>query len=53
MQTTESVGLNNVQISLLRMFNRKMSHQESVETRDVLVNYYSQKLFDEVEKATK
>lgn len=31
------VGLNDVQLSLLRMFNRKMSYEESVEIRDLLV----------------
>lgn len=43
-------GLNDVQLSLLRMFNREMSYEESVEIRDLLTNHYSQKLKSEVEK---
>ncbi len=43
-------GLNDVQLSLLRMFNRNMSYEESVEIRDLLTRYYSQKLKDEVEE---
>ncbi|MGK6352677.1 hypothetical protein [Parapedobacter sp. DT-150] len=43
-------GLNEVQVSLLRMFNRKMSYEESVELRDLLTQHYSQKLKDEVDR---
>lgn len=43
-------GLNEVQLSLLRMFNRKMSYEESVELRDLLTQHYSQKLKDEVDR---
>lgn len=43
-------GLNDVQLSLLRMFNRKMSYEESVELRDLLTQHYSQKLKDEVDQ---
>ncbi|HWL00394.1 MAG TPA: hypothetical protein VNQ55_10620 [Parapedobacter sp.] len=46
----EIKGLNEVQLSLLRMFNRKMSYEESVELRDLLTQYYSQKLKDEVDR---
>jgi|AntRauMFilla1563_2_1112583.scaffolds.fasta_scaffold21150_2 hypothetical protein len=42
-------GLNDVQLSLLRMFNRSMSFEESVEVRDVLTKHYSQKLKSDVE----
>lgn len=42
-------GLNDVQVSLLRMFNRNMSYEETVEIRDLLTKYYSQKLKDEVD----
>lgn len=42
-------GLNDVQLSLLRMFNRNMSYEETVEIRDLLTKYYSQKLKDEVD----
>lgn len=41
-------GLNDVQISLLRMFSREMSYEESVEIRDLLTRHYSQKLKAEV-----
>ena len=40
-----------MQMSLLRMFNRPMSHDESVEIRDLLVKHYAEKLFDEVDNA--
>jgi hypothetical protein len=42
-------GLNDVQLSLLRMFNRSMSFEETVEVRDVLTKHYSQKLKSDVE----
>ena len=44
------VSINDVQLSLLRMFNRKMSYEESVELRDLLTQHYSQKLKDEVDR---
>jgi hypothetical protein len=47
---TEPTGLNDVQLSLLRMFNRQMSYEESVEIRDLLARHYAEKLFDEVDK---
>ena len=43
-------GLNEVQIGLLRMFNRPMSQEESVEIRDLLSKHYANKLFDEVDR---
>ena len=43
-------GLNEVQMSLLRMFNREMSYEESVEIRDLLTQHYSQKLKVEVDQ---
>jgi len=42
-------GLNDVQLSLLRMFNRNMSYEETVEIRDLLTKHYSQKLKNEVD----
>lgn len=42
-------GLNDVQLSLLRLFSRKMSYEESVEIRDLLTKHYSQKLKNEVD----
>lgn len=46
----ETTGLNDIQLTLLRLFNRKMSREETVELRDMLFNFYSDKLFDEVDK---
>jgi hypothetical protein len=46
----EPGGLNDVQLSLLRMFDRPMSHEESVEIRDLLVSHYSEKLLLEVDR---
>jgi len=48
--TAEPTGLNDVQMSLLRMFNRRMSYEESVEIRDILTKHYAEKLFNEVDK---
>lgn len=47
----EPTGLNDVQLSLLRMFNRQMSYEESIEIRDLLAKHYAEKLFNEVDKA--
>ncbi|GAB2597049.1 hypothetical protein [Spirosoma areae] len=47
---TSSGRLNDVQLSLLRLFDRQMSYEESVEIRDLLVKYYAEKLFKEVDK---
>lgn len=46
----EPTGLNDVQLSLLRMFNRQMSYEESIEIRDLLAKHYAEKLFNEVDK---
>ena len=43
-------GLNEVQLSLLRMFSREMSNEESLEIRDLLTKHYSQKLKAEVDQ---
>lgn len=48
--TIKNVGLNDVQVGLLRMFNRPMSIQESIEIRDLLSQHYANKLFDEVDR---
>ncbi|QDK83001.1 hypothetical protein EXU85_32095 [Spirosoma sp. KCTC 42546] len=45
-----STGLNDVQLSLLRLFNRQMSYEESVEIRNLLAKHYAEKLFAEVDK---
>lgn len=39
-----------MQLSLLRMFNREMSYEESLEIRDLLTKHYSQKLKAEVDQ---
>lgn len=47
----EHNGLNPVQISLLRLFNRPMSAKETLEIRNLLVSHYSKILKEEVTKA--
>ncbi|MBO9617287.1 MAG: hypothetical protein J7619_31675 [Dyadobacter sp.] len=46
---THISGLNEVQIALLRMFNRNIPDEELLEIRRVLVNHLSQRLFNEVD----
>jgi len=40
--------LNPVQVSLLRLFNRPMSENESLALRNLMVNYYSDLLEKEI-----
>jgi len=40
--------LNDVQISLLRLFNRPMSKKETLELKRLLVNHYAHQLEEEV-----
>ncbi|MBY5951373.1 hypothetical protein KUV23_10335 [Algoriphagus marincola] len=49
----ENSGLNDVQKSLLRMFNREMTLEESEEIRDLLTKHYSEKLKSEVGRLIK
>ena len=42
--------LNPIQVSLLRLFNRPMSDNETEELKKLLLNYYSDRLEDEVTK---
>jgi hypothetical protein len=42
--------LNPVQISLLRLFNRPMTEQETLEVKRLLVKHYSKSLQNEVTK---
>jgi hypothetical protein len=49
----DNTGLNDVQKSLLRMFNREMTQEESEEIRDLLTKYYSEKLKSEVDDLIK
>jgi len=43
-------GLNDIQIGLLRMFDRKIPDEEVLEIKKVLVDHLSNKLFDEVQR---
>jgi len=43
-------GLNKIQLTLLKLFNRPMSDREIVELRDVLVDHYDKLLRKEVTK---
>ena len=42
--------LNEVQVSLLRLFNRPMSENETLTLKRLLVNHYSELLDEEVAK---
>ena len=48
-----STGLNDIQIGLLRMFDRKIPDNEVLEIKKVLTKHLSSKLFDEVDRAVK
>ena len=43
-------GLNPIQVSLLRLFNRPMSEEETMKLKTLLVNHYSDLLEEEVTK---
>lgn len=43
-------GLNEIQVSLLRLFNRPMSENEVKELKRLLVKHYSAQLKEEVTK---
>lgn len=45
-------GLNEIQIGLLRMFDRKIPDDEVLEIKRVLVKHLSEKLFQEVDRIT-
>jgi hypothetical protein len=42
--------LNPIQVSLLRLFNRPMSEEESLQLKRLLVDYYTGALNEEVKK---
>jgi hypothetical protein len=42
--------LNPIQVSLLRLFNRPMSENETRTLKELLVNYYSDLLGEEITK---
>lgn len=45
-----SAGLNEIQLSLLRLFSRPMSEKETKDLKKLLVDYYSVQLEKEVSK---
>jgi hypothetical protein len=45
--------LNPVQVSLLRLFNRPMSEDETAALKKVMVDYYSEHLHKEISKVVK
>jgi hypothetical protein len=45
--------LNPIQVSLLRLFNRPMSDEETLELKELLVSHYSAMLEKEVGKVVK
>lgn len=45
--------LNPIQVSLLRLFDRPMSEEETLELKNLLVSYYSDMLEKEVGKVVK
>lgn len=45
----QPTGLNEMQLTLLRLFNRPMSEQETAQLRDLLTPYYSDQLLESVD----
>lgn len=43
-------GLNEVQLMLLRMFDRGMSEKEISDIRNLLLDYYEKELHEELER---
>jgi hypothetical protein len=52
MATTQNqhTELNEVQVSLLRLFNRSMPQEEILELRDLIVNHYAMRLQKAISK---
>lgn len=50
MAVAQHTGLNEIQVSLLRLFNRPMSEKEVKELKRLLVRHYSAQLKEEVTK---
>ena len=46
-------GLNDLQLSLLRLFNRPMSDEETLKLKRILVKNYSEELREEVQEIVK
>lgn len=53
MKAVDQFPLNEVQLSLLRMFARPMSEEQTLKIRRVLVQFLSDELDDEVEQVVK
>jgi hypothetical protein len=53
MMNTSIKGLNEVQLTLLRLFSQKMSDAEQADIKDLLLNYYDNVLQNEVQKVIK
>ncbi len=49
-QTFQNTGLNEIQIGLLRMFDRNIPEKDIREIKHVLVKHLSQQLLDEVDR---
>jgi hypothetical protein len=49
-QNTQYKGLNEVQIGLLRMFDRNIPETDIQEIKQVLVKHLSKQLLDEVDR---
>ncbi len=50
MEINQHTELNPVQVSLLRLFNRPMSEEETLQIKRLLVDHYTQALSEELKK---
>lgn len=53
MKTVDQLPLNEVQLSLLRMFARPMSEDQTLKIKRALVQFLSDELDNEIEKVVK
>ncbi|MDF7819525.1 hypothetical protein P1X15_18040 [Runella sp. MFBS21] len=53
MKTVENIPLNEIQISLLRMFSRPMTEEQTLKIKRALVRFLTEELDDEIEKVVK
>ncbi len=49
---TTNQGLNALQVSLLRLFNRPMTDEQTHDLQKVLVKHYTAQLHEELERIT-
>jgi hypothetical protein len=47
---TQQIGLNEIQLTLLRLFNRPMDGQETHQLRDLLTSFYTEQLLTNVDE---